>query len=170
MTEVQPNETWVGVTGHRTLGSDPRTPFRVHAQCVRLLDRLAEDAAAQSRRLVAVSALAAGADSLFAEAALGLGLPLIGVLPCERYADEFDDAGKRRLESLLGLCERVERLPFLDCGGDAYLAAGVWIVERCEFLVAAWDRQPGRGIGGTAQVVERANALNKPVLYIPVTR
>lgn len=170
MIEPRPGEVWVGVTGHRAFDPDPRTPFRVHASCVLLLDRLAEEAIAQSKRLVAATALAAGADTLFAEAALGLGLPLVGVVPCERYADDFDEVGRTRFGKLLSMCERVEKLPFQDCGHEAYLAAGIWIVDRCNFLIAVWDKQPARGIGGTAEIVEYAKALGKTVLHIPVAR
>ena len=99
-----------------------------------------------------------------------LGLPLVGVVPCEKYADDFDATSKERLETLLGLCERVERMPFRDCGPDAYLAAGLWMVERCDFLIAVWDKQSARGIGGTTQIVEHAITLNKTVLHIPVVR
>jgi hypothetical protein len=48
----------------------------------------------------------------------------------------------------------------------AYLAAGVRVVELADVLFAVWDGKPARGTGGTAEIVERAMAIDTPVLQV----
>src|SRR5690242_6811652 len=98
----------VGITGHRRLGDDPLAAWAVHARCVVLLDRCRALAGLRGAGVVAYSALAVGADQLFAQAALGLGLPLVGVLPYEGYAADFDGAERPAFEDLLRRCTSVE--------------------------------------------------------------
>ena len=45
----------VGVTGHRKLGADPRVGWHVHAECVRILDRLQQLARYRSAGLVGLA-------------------------------------------------------------------------------------------------------------------
>ncbi len=156
----------VGVTGHRAFGADPRVPLRVRAGLVRLLDHYR----AEAGRVVAVSGLAAGADTLFAEAAVGLDLPLWAVVPFAAYPDDFAGPDRERFETLLGLAARVERLPFAGRSGAAYLAAGLWVADVSDRLVAVWDGNPAAGVGGTGDVVAHARAAGKPVHVIPVAR
>src|SRR4051794_1928989 len=89
----------VGVTGHRHLGDDPRTPWFVLAECVRILDRLRDVAVIGEAKVVAYSALAIGADQLFAQAALGLGLSLVGVLPFADYPEDFSPEERPAFET-----------------------------------------------------------------------
>lgn len=163
---VNPTVVAVGVTGHRRLGGDPRTPWFVQAECVRLLDRLRELAVYRGVRLVAYSALAIGADQLFARAAVGLGLPLVGVLPFADYADDFSTDERPDFETLLSLCCEVHRLPTRRRSDRAYLRGGLWMVDRVDYLVAVWDGQPAKGVGGTGDVVAYADKKGRPVFRI----
>lgn len=156
----------VGVTGHRKLGEGPRVGWYVHAGCVRLFDRLNGVAEAAGAELVAVSALAIGADTLFAQAALGLGLPLVGVVPFADYPDDFEGPDRAAFEAILGMCRRVERLPEQRRSNEAYLKAGQWVVDHSDYLVAVWNGLPAAGVGGTGDVVEYARGKGKPVLRI----
>jgi hypothetical protein len=56
--------------------------------------------------------------------------------------------------------ERVT-LPYDEPSEDALWAAGQWVAERSDLLVACWDGQPSRGIGGTADVVQYALRHNR---------
>ena len=160
----------VGVTGHRKLGADPRVGWHVHAECVRVLDRLQQLARYRAASLQAYSALAVGADQLFAHAALGLGLPLVGIVPYAGYADDFDGGERADFERLLGLCAEVQRLPHGQKSNEAYFDGGKVIVDQVEYLVAVWDGLPSKGLGGTADVVAYAAAKGRPVLRIDPTR
>jgi hypothetical protein len=164
--EGQTAEVRVGVTGHRRLGDDPRTAWYVYAECVLVLDRLRDLARYRGAKLVAYSALAIGADTLFAHAALGLGIPLVGAVPFAGYAAELADDDRRQFEHLLTLCTHVEWLPARERSDQAYLKVGQWIVERVDYVVAVWNGQPAAGVGGTGDIVAYARAGGKPVLHI----
>jgi hypothetical protein len=159
----------VGVTGHRKLGADPLTSWYVTAQCVRLLDRLGDLARLRPAELVAYSALAVGADQLFAQAALGLGLPVVGVLPFADYPADFKGADRERFDDLLRRCRSIERLPPKRRSSRAYFAGGKWVVDAVDYLVAVWDGRPAAGTGGTADVVVYAEKKGRPVFRIDPT-
>lgn len=156
----------VGVTGHRNLGDHPTTPWYVFAQCTRILDRLQELARFRDAGVVAYSALAIGADTLFAQAALALNLPLVGLVPFADYADVFDGPDRPQFETLLKLCQEVQRLPGKERSDQAYLEAGKRLVDQVDFLIAVWDGKPAGGVGGTGDVVAYARQRQKVVFRI----
>ena len=53
---------------------------------------------------------------------------------------------------------------------EAFQAAGQWIVDRADILLAVWDGQPARSMGGTTETVEYARARRKQVVLIAITR
>jgi hypothetical protein len=152
----------VGVTGHRTL-SDPQV---VERQCRALLERVR----AEHPNVVACTALAVGADTIFAQVALALGIPLEGVIPFATYAQDFAAVEERAGYERLVAQASVIALPFGERSDDAYLAAGVWIVEHSQLLVAVWDGAEGRGPGGTADIVRYAREHGLEICHIPAQR
>ena len=42
---------------------------------------------------------------------------------------------------------------------QAYKAAGLFMLTKIDLLIAIWDGEHAAGIGGTAQIVERALAV-----------
>jgi hypothetical protein len=156
----------VGVTGHRHLGDDPGVAWFVHARCALLLDRLQGLARLAHRRVCAYSALAIGADQLFAQAALGLGIPLVGVIPFEDYPLDFPGADRDTYEALLARCVKVQQLPNKRRSEKAYFDAGKWVANQVEYLVAVWNGLPAAGLGGTGDVVAYAEKKKRIVLRI----
>ena len=49
---------------------------------------------------------------------------------------------------------------------DAYLQAGRAVVRHADILLAVWDGEPARGVGGTAEVVAEALNRGAPVVWI----
>jgi hypothetical protein len=156
----------VGVTGHRHLGDDPAVAWFVHARCALVLDRLQELARLSHGRVCAYSALAVGADQLFAQAALGLGLPLVGVVPFEDYPLDFQGADRDTYEAILARCVRVHQLPNKRRSEKAYFDAGKWVANQVDYLVAVWNGLPAAGLGGTGDVVAYAEKKKRTVLRI----
>jgi hypothetical protein len=153
----------LGIVGHRALDSDA-AEF-VSAASVDLLS--AESAACGD--LVAISALAEGADTLFAEAALQLGVPLEIVRPFDRYADDFvTRTSRRRYRGLVEAAFRETRLPSAVASVHAYESAMRWIARACDVLVAAWDGSPPRGRGGTADAIVYAESIGRRVVHFDV--
>lgn len=48
----------------------------------------------------------------------------------------------------------------------AFMAAGVVVVERSDQVLAAWDGEPSRGLGGNSDVVRYAKREHKPVTNV----
>ncbi|HYN90115.1 MAG TPA: hypothetical protein VER55_16390 [Ardenticatenaceae bacterium] len=151
----------IGIAGHRHLGQG--TDF-VRSVLRDLLVRLK---AVRRDKVVALSALAVGADTLFAETALAFGIPLEVVVPFAAYAADFPlGAARQHFEALLARACAVHHLPYEQHSTVAYLSAGYWIVDQSDLLVAVWDEQPARGEGGTGQVAQYARDSNHPLVVI----
>jgi hypothetical protein len=152
----------MGVVGHRWL-QDATTSAFVSSRCRDLL----RDAHGHAGSVLALSALAAGSDTLFAEAALGLGIPLVAVRPFDRYADDFASAEARRAYGALwSRAEQRVRLPYRSRSDEAYRAAMRWVAERSDVLLAVWDGPRSARAGGTAETIAHARELGRAVLHV----
>jgi hypothetical protein len=149
--------TTLAVTGHMDL-----TPGSVPLVRAALAELLAAHADGE---LVGVSCIAAGADSLFAEAVLAAGGRLVAVIPSEDYRRAKVRPDHAELfDRLVGAAAEVLTMPYGTAGREAYEAANGALLERSDRLVAVWNGQPpgGKG-GGTADVVLEARAAGVPV-------
>ena len=156
----------IGIAGHRRF-ADPAAGRFVAVRCRAILRRLVRAAPAS----VALSPLAEGADTAFAEAALELGMPLDVIRPHAAFGDDFTTARSRsRYRRLLGRARRREDLGFDAPCDDAFEAAMNRVVEGCDLLVVAWDGGPPGGRGGTAHAVWRAAALGRPWIHLDTRR
>ena len=53
----------------------------------------------------------------------------------------------------------------------AFLNAGKRIVDECKSIIAVWDGEPSKGLGGTADIVEYARSLERSLTILnPITR
>lgn len=111
-----------------------------------------------------MTSLADGADQVVAARLMGLGAGLEVVVPSRGYESAFGTGQARAAyRTLLAQARRVIRLPFPVPSEEAFLAAGLVVVDHCDELVAVWDGLPARGAGGTADVVAYAGAVERPV-------
>jgi hypothetical protein len=148
----------VGMTGHQ--GLPPHTAELVTTALRKTLARY-------QAGLVGVTMLGPGADQLFAWVVLELGGALYVVIPAHRYRDSFPDEDARRgYDELFAQATYTERLPHVESTEAAHMAGGRAVVEASEVLVAVWDGQPARGLGGTADVVDYARERAIPVEVI----
>lgn len=144
----------IGVTGHRGL-----------PDVVLPLVRAGIRAELGAGAVEALSCLAAGTDQLFATIALDCGVPVTAVIPgVDGYAERLGDKCERIMyRRLLASCTTRVDLPLLLTHEEAYYAAGQWIVDHADRLVAVWDGLPARGLGGTGDVVAYARLTGVPV-------
>ena len=173
----------VGVTGHRLQRLQSVDLQALRETVADLLSRVsnAVDSAVAGHKthfastaptLRLVSALADGADTIAAEAALASGWRLDACLPFVRdeYATDFSEGEHReRFAQLLDSASATFTLTGQRAGADvAYEAVGRVLLDQVDILVALWDGDPGRGRGGTARVVAEAIARHIPVIHIDV--
>ncbi len=148
----------IGVTGHQLI-PDEASDF--------IADRLRQHVVIDGKGVVGVTSLAAGADQLFAEIVLSCGGRLEVVVPSDEYETSFESQQtSAAYRHLLGCAAEVETLPFDRPTDDAYWAAGKAVVERSEKLLAVWDGEASRGLGGTADVVAYAREKGRAVSVI----
>ena len=143
------------------------------------VDRILAAIAATARKadsateLVIVSSLAEGSDRIVAEAGLAAGFALQAILPFAKaeYERDFETEMSRR--EFDALHARAGDVFELDGAADqrprAYEAAGLFMLANIDVLIAIWDGAVAAGIGGTAQIVERAVADGIAVVWIEPT-
>lgn len=148
----------IGVTGHRSIPVEALAHVRQSLRGV---------LCGGQGPLEVLSSLAEGADQLFAGIALECGADLTVVIPSEDYEGDFADArALARYRQLRHRAAQEVRMGFARSTDEAYYAAGTYIAESCDRLVAVWDGLPACGHGGTAEIVAYARALGKPVTVI----
>lgn len=145
----------IGVSGHQSVPAPARLLFEG------VLDEIITPS------LVGVSALAAGADQIFAHAVVRAGGGLVAVVPSKDYETTFSRT--RDLESyreLLAVSASVIRLEFETSSEEAYMAAGRRVVDESDVLLALWDGKPAQGLGGTGDVVKYAREIGRRVQVV----
>lgn len=151
----------VGVTGHRTVPG--------YDAVVRAIDTVIAGVPTPARL---VTSLAEGADRLVAHAARAHGWTLDVILPLEAddYRADFTAPGSvAEFGTLLDAATTVTVVAPAT-RPEAYLAAGLAMLDRSQALIAVWDGDPARGVGGTADIVAEARRRAMPVAWIHVDR
>jgi len=149
----------IAITGHRGLS----------AATEHLVDEATRDElpkAVTGDRLVGVSALADGADQIFARAVLDLGGQLEVIVPAARYRDGLPESAHATYDALLSAASKVDHLDFTESTEEAHMAASRAMLNGADRLFAVWDGKPARGYGGTADVVAEARQRGIPVTVI----
>jgi hypothetical protein len=169
----------IGVSGHR---SPPKLPTQSVAPLRAVLDRIfamipaagSDDTAGRpenfARAFLVISSLAEGSDRMVAEAGLKVGFGLQAVLPfaSDEYAHDFATPESRAtFTRLLACASAIVELPgAAEDRPRAYEAAGLFMLAHTDVLVAIWDGEPAAGVGGTAEIVDRAIADGILVVWI----
>jgi hypothetical protein len=151
----------VGFTGHRQIENSERLAAAMAAAFDHLRSVTPDE-------WIALSSVAEGSDQLFVREALSRGWAWHAILPLphSEFARDFEPSAWQAVESLL---QRAEQVQITDDNGareDAYLDSGMETVNGSDLLIAVWDGEAARGKGGTAEVVEYARALGRPILII----
>lgn len=153
----------VGIVGHRFLKQKEASFAAV--QCREILKEMQEE----HDVIVACSAIAEGADSIFAEAALALNIPLDIVLPFDEY--EFDFVEEKALDtfrSLKAAASSITQLPFGPRSNDAYEEGMHWILNGTDIIVAVWNGETNGGRGGTSDAVKHILNDGLDWIYIDI--
>ncbi len=151
----------VGFSGHRHVAQTAAVTGAI-TEALTTLKRETEG------EWIALSSVAAGSDQLFIGQARAAGFSWHAILPLPRaeFARDFSYEEWAEVEKILALAEHVRVITENGTREDAYLDCGMETVNGSDVLLAVWDGQPARGRGGTADVVEYALSLGKPVVVI----
>ncbi|WP_299891836.1 DUF4231 domain-containing protein [uncultured Ruegeria sp.] len=122
-----------------------------------------------------LTALAAGSDTFSASVASKAGYKLNYVLPAPRakYVEwqGFSSEEKADFDRLWNAKKGVGARMELDLGPAiaaeaAYASVGRLILAHSDVVIAVWDGEPGRGAGGTAEVVAEAQRKGHIVIWV----
>jgi hypothetical protein len=164
MTRKGPGMIRIGVTGHRILAEVEKIEAGI-AEALRFIEHQFP-----GETLAVVSSLAEGADRLVARQILSrpqarLIVPL--PLPESDYLDDFiTEKSKEEFISLLSQAEEVIHLPLASSREEAYEAAGRYMLEHNDVLVAVWDGQAAQGQGGTGDIAAEARRRKLPIAWV----
>jgi hypothetical protein len=156
----------VGVTGHRVLTDIGRIVSGVR-RAIETIQRAYADPP-----LTVVSSLAEGADRIVVEEVLRTpGACLVVALPfsLHQYTRDFgpsESPSRAQFDNLLGLAGEIHVVAPVASRAEGYALAGEYVLEHCDVLLAVWDGRPSQGRGGTAEIVQRARTLGKPLVIV----
>ena len=152
----------IGITGHQKL-ENPKDWSWVQKQIKLVLDGMV-------RPWVGLSSLAIGADQLFASLVLESGSVLKVIVPNEEYAETFSRGPERqRYITLLEQAAEVRFLTGASSAEESYLQAGRLMADEADRILAVWDGEPAKGLGGTGDIVAYARASGKKIIHINPT-
>lgn len=149
----------LAATGHRPDklgGYDEQNPLRtwVRAQIHAALEDLKPEKA--------ISGMALGVDSDFAEACVALGIPFIAAVPFQGQESRWPQASQERYKKLLA---RAAEVVYVSPPGYAtwkFHARNQYMVDNCNLLLAVFDGS----VGGTSSTVCYASSRGCPIRLI----
>jgi hypothetical protein len=156
----------IGVSGNRDLIDLAAVSNAVDKALRKILTTFGENS------LQVVSPLAEGADRVVVWRAMAYySVRLVVPLPLEisDYLLDFKStSSKAAFKTLLEQADQVIELPAEDTREACYLAAGMYVLDHSDVLIAVWDGEPARGIGGTAEIVAEARQRGMPIAWVQV--
>jgi hypothetical protein len=154
----------IGVTGHRILAEVEKVEAGI-AGALRFIERTFP-----GEPLIVISSLAEGADRLVVHQVLArpqarLIVPL--PLPESDYRKDFpSEKSQKEFLSLLNRAGEVIAIPPTPTREEAYEAAGNYVLNHADVLIAVWDGQGAQGVGGTGGIVAEARRRNLPIAWV----
>ena len=152
----------IGVVGHRDLKIESISNYRKQVSSfLQYLLRKHDD-------VTIYSALADGADRLVVEEGIKLGIEYISILPMhtELYEIDFNNISIINFYALLNKSKSVLTLPLVNTNtieciriyGEKrdlqYEAAGHYISNNCDIMIALWDGKDTGLKGGTSETIK----------------
>lgn len=148
----------IGITGHQDLGSQQK-----YNEIANKLNQIISG----NPITFGFTCLAKGADQLFAETLMKDRIPYCAVIPSDNYEDTFTD--KETLEKYQLLIKNAEQekiLSFNQPEEKAFYEAGKYVADSSDLLIAIWNGEDSKGLGGTADIVNYCLRLKKPVIHL----
>jgi uncharacterized phage-like protein YoqJ len=153
-------EVILAVTGHRPdklWGYDYRHPKW------QALKEILKQKILQYGATKVISGMALGVDTVFALAAIELGIPVAAAIPCRNQERAWRPESQKLYHEILNH-PLVTKYLVTDAPYRAELMQirNEWMVDRCDRLIAVWNGTPG----GTANCIAYAKKEGCPIDYI----
>lgn len=148
----------IAITGHRPnkLGNDYdlTSPliFKIKDRLIKIIK--------EKNPSYLISGLALGIDSLWAEIALEMKIPLIAAVPCLDQDKLWREGSKEKYRNYLQSAAYVKYVTKEPYSYVSMQKRNEWMVDNCDLLIAVWDGTSG----GTGNCVKYAK--NKKELLI----
>lgn len=158
----------VMVTGHRPprIGGY-RTPNPTEQWVRQTLDALLRGYQRQLGEFEALSGMALGSDTIFAEVALKLGIPVHAAVPFEGQESQWPERSQQHYQQLLHQCVSVRHICEPGYAAWKMLKRDAYMVEQAQHAIAVWDG----GSGGTGHTVRLLREAGTPTVWLdPTTR
>jgi len=154
----------IGISGHRLLAEVDKVIDGVDQALAGIVSAFGESA------FIVMSSLAEGVEQLALRRAL-MHYParLTAILPLnmQDYLASFESVEAREeFHRLLAQASEVIELLHIGAREQAYLAAGLYMLEHCDVLLAVWDGLPAQGEGGTGEIVTQARTRGLPLAWV----
>jgi hypothetical protein len=154
----------IGVTGHRKLNNVEQISHGVDEAISKIKDSF------PNKDLTIISPLAEGADRLVVWRAMEQNdVHLVVPLPLDisEYMLDFKTISSRaEFVTLLEEAAEIIELPAMETREASYQAAGIYVLDNSDALIAVWDGKKAHGPGGTGHIIEQAREQKKPLAWI----
>lgn len=161
--DKKPELIRIGVTGPRPENLAGVPPAYIRSNVRDTLEVMLED---HDGLVHAYSGMARGVDTIFAQQAVRMGIPLFAVVPFAGFDSQWSQFDRQILNDLLEQAREVKVV--CDEGSRAaYQARNIWMVDNCDLLLAY--HIPGQA-GGTANCMQYARSAIKPMRSIDITK
>lgn len=160
----------VMVTGHRpdklfgyNIRADAYTPLRQQIDTVLL------DIQKEKQSVACISGMALGADTIFAEEAIKLGLRLLAYIPFKEQSRVWNPADQKHWRDLLDMASFIHITGVLSKGADKWEVSRLLqkrncdMVDTCDRVIGIWN---GDRNGGTFNCLRYAKEKNKEIIII----
>jgi hypothetical protein len=152
----------IGIIGHRDLG-EIENQFYPQLCCHQLLANFKK----KYTNVIALSAISAGADSMFAQTAVSLDIRLESIIPFEQFSSDFqDELDLERYTFLRSQSNYDSSANFSERSNQAYRKSMEWLVFKANTIVAIWDGMEIGVIGGTWEAVSLTMKIKKTLIHI----
>lgn len=158
----------IAITGHRPnklWGYDIYTPNYIELGR-RIKNAILENSVNHSE-IELISGMALGVDTVFALIALKLKskdsrFSLHCAIPCKNHSSNWFGESVKQYNHIIGSADSVQLVTDTDYTPSCMQLRNQYMVDRCDLLIAVWDKTPG----GTANCVRYAQEIGKPIVFI----
>lgn len=148
-----------GITGHRELENIDWVKTKMQELIYEL------------KIIYGYTCLAVGADQLFAELLIVNNIKFTAVIPCTNYEATFEKETLAYFLLSKNMASKLIELNNNQPSEKAFNEGGKTVVDNSEIIIAVWNGDEAKGLGGTADIVDYARHLDKKIIHLnPISK